>query len=529
MCAQTTLDLASSTAQNQWKRVGIRHHHGIDVALFSLRSRSSGGIGEYPDIKPLISWCRDVGFDTIQLLPLNDTGTDASPYSARSAFALNPLHLGLRYLPNLERYPNLDTILDKLADLNERKRVDYEKVTQLKDLFLQQYYAWEHPEVSASDEYQRFLLDNPWLETYAYFKVIKELRNHESWKRWPSGLRESSPAALASLKHQQRYKWQYYQFVQFLCFAQLRDVRRHADAAGILLKGDLPILVSRESADVWSRQELFHLDKTAGAPPDMYAPQGQKWGFPIYNWDAVADDNYDWWKERLEVADNFYHLYRLDHVLGFFRIWAIPNRKSAKHGSYLPKDAKEWLPQGRKTLEILLANASMLPIGEDLGVVPEGVRPCLRELGICGTKVMRWERDWDGDRSFIPGTDYPPESLTTISTHDSHTLAQWWDECPDEARDYADAQGWPWSSELNIDERKSILSDSHNSASLFHINLLGEYLALVPELVWPNAKDERINVPGTVNSKNWSYRTRSYLEEIVENEALAEAIRDVLP
>lgn len=237
---------------------------------------------------------------------------------------------------------------------------------------------------------------------------------------------------------------------------------------------------------------------------------------------------YDWWKKRLAYASDFYDLYRIDHILGFFRIYAIPEGKSAKEGIFIPENKADWLPHGKKILSVLCSNTPMLPIGEDLGVVPDAVRDCLSELGICGTKVMRWERLKTEGEPYISPLHYNPVSMTTVSTHDSETLTMWWQSQKDEVKLYAHSRGWDYTPDLSKAHRRAILSDSHHSSSLFHINLLGEYLALFPELIWPDPFQERINLPGTVSQYNWTYRVRPTVEEIISHHALAEEVRNLL-
>jgi 4-alpha-glucanotransferase len=211
--------------------------------------------------------------------------------------------------------------------------------------------------------------------------------------------------------------------------------------------------------------------------------------------------------------------------VGFFKIWAIPYGRPSKEGFFLPQDQNLWIPQGKKILEMMLASTSMLPIGEDLGAVPPEVRKALLELGICGTKVIRWERRWQEDRSFIPVDEYIPESLTTVSTHDSTTLREWWLEDGEEVSAYCQFKGWEYKAPLSFKKQLAILEDAHKSTSYFHINLLQEYLTLIPKLSWPDPKDERINIPGVVMDRNWTYRFKPTIDEITSNEKLAEIMR----
>lgn len=512
----------------QWEKIGIQKHHGINLPLFSLRSEKSCGIGEYPDLLPLIDWCQSLGLDTIQLLPLNDGGPEPSPYSALSAFALNPLYLGLSKLPFLDQLEKSEEFFSDLLKLNNLQRISYQAVQAKREAFLRAYFKAVGHLLTQLPEYPFFVKSNPWLENFALFKAIKIDTQWTSWENWPPSIRDPSSQNYQELLEKYRDEMTYHSVLQFLCFQQMNEVKQKAESRKIFLKGDIPILINRDSAEVWRNRSFYFLDFAAGAPPDVFSAEGQKWGFPIYDWKSLEEQGYSLWKERLRVAENLYHLYRLDHIIGFFRIWAIPIQKSAKEGYYLPPNPVDWVPQGEKILRMMLASCSLLPIGEDLGVVPPSVRESLSTLGICGTKVMRWERMWDEDKRFIKIEDYAPVSMTTVSTHDSETLQMWWKNQQDEAKDYAQFKGWNYSPELQWDQRRQILWDSHHTSSLFHINLLQEYLALIPEMTWIEPDDERINVPGTFSDRNWSYRFRPSVEEIISNNQLADCIRSLI-
>lgn len=504
---------------DQWQKIGLKHHHGINIPLFSLHSKNSCGIGEFTDLIPLIPWCQANGFDIIQLLPLNDTGPDQSPYSAISAFALNPIHLGLAALPFLDEFPELKSLLPKMQALKNKQRIDYVEVHKLKEEFLRQYYQKVFSRINSQPEFLQFLKENDWLKGYAVFKVLKILHNWTPWESW--NLTES----ISQLKETHAKAMQYHLFLQYLCFHQLEKVKQIAQQHSFFLKGDIPILISRESADVWLHPDLFILNYVAGAPPDMYSKDGQNWEFPLYNWQAMESDHFKWWKQRLEVASHFYHLYRLDHVVGFYRIWAITPHGLGREGKFIPENSNDWIPQGEKILNMMIANSEMLPIAEDLGVVPPEIRQSLAHLGICGTKVMRWERRWNEDKRFIDPRDFSWLSMTTVSTHDSETLPQWW--LLQEAEDYAKQKGWEYTTQLSREQQYSFLHDSHHSGSFFHINLLNEYLFLVPGMSWPNKEDERINVPGVVSDRNWTYRFRPSIDEMIQSPELARYMREL--
>jgi 4-alpha-glucanotransferase len=323
-----------------------------------------------------------------------------------------------------------------------------------------------------------------------------------------------------------RGKIEFYQFLQYLCYQQMTAVKAHATAKGVFLMGDIPILLSPDSADVWNYPSLFQMGLAAGAPPDMFNKEGQYWGFPLYEWEKIAEEGYHWWRQRLQYAQNFYHIYRIDHIVGFFRIWAIPRGEKATKGQFLPQDRTQWVPEGRKKLEAMIAATEMLPIGEDPGVITPEVRTCMQELALCSTKVMRWEKQWEGDLSYTPVQNYPPLSLTCVSTHDSEPLTLWWENQPEEARAYCALKGWRYSRELSQEQRRSILQESHRSNSLFHVNLLHEYFALFPELSWPDPQDARINVPGSVAPTNWTAAFRLPLEEWTAHAGLKQFLRE---
>lgn len=511
--------ISACATGRHWSNITIKPHHGVVVPLFALHTKESCGIGEYPDLIQVAKWCKEVGFDIIQLLPLNDTGPDSGPYCSISAIALNPIYIGLTSLPYLKGNNYLIGQLPKLQHLTKSKRIDYAKVYTAKDNFLRQYYNAYKDQFINSAPYSDFKNANPWLKEYALFKSIKESRQWEPWNVWPT-INSTDKTLVEEADYQI--------FLQYLCYVQLRDVHSQASQMKILLMGDIPILINKESADVWAYKENFDLSLVAGAPPDMYAKDGQKWGFPLYNWDHMALDGFAWWKNRLEYASNFYDIYRIDHIVGFYRIWAIPEKELPKNGFFLPENKANWIPQGDILLRMMIESCTMLPIGEDLGVIPPEVRVHMKELGICGTKVMRWERRWDEDGGFVHPQAYIPESLTTVSTHDSETLEQWWENNPEEVQLYADTMDWEYSPRLINKYRKAILRSSHHSGSLFHINLLQEYLGLIPNFKWPEAADERINIPGTISDFNWTYRFRPSFEEIANNKELKQEIAEIL-
>jgi len=360
---------------------------------------------------------------------------------------------------------------------------------------------------------------------YALFKACKDQHHGKSWQDWPSPFQDYDLTHI----HASEERIRFYTFLQYLCFEQLSHVKQYASSRRIFLKGDIPILLSPDSADVWASRSLFDLSLSAGSPPDFYNKEGQKWGFPLPSWEAMRQDNFSWWRERLKISELFFHLYRLDHVVGFFRIWGIPPGKKAIDGHFVPKEERFWRAQGETLLEMVLESSLMLPIAEDLGTIPKEVPPTLKHLGICGTKVIRWQKDWEKTNgAYIPYSSYEPFSMTTVSTHDSDTLTGWWQNFPADAKAFSDFKNWPYEGALSQTRLFEILQDAHQTPSYFHINLLQEYLALFPPLVHINPEEERINTPGTKTNQDWTYRFVPYVEEIVEHEPLKEAMRSLV-
>ncbi len=499
-------------------RIGLKPHHGICVPLFSLRSNKSCGIGEFFDLNPLIDWCSTLNLDCLQLLPLNDTGSDPSPYNPISSCALDPVYLSLRSLPSLGK---LAPELEKWSFSNQALKFTV-KQKKMEWLFL--YFQQMFPSISKKAEYQSFLNKHSWLKTYALFKALKNTFGETRWTEWP--LQFQSPEKVDFKEH--KLAIEFHSFVQYLCFSQMEAVHAYANQKGIFIQGDIPILLSPDSADVWAEPSLFYLNLSAGAPPDFYNSLGQHWGFPLFNWDAMRQDGFSWWKRRLNAIESLFSMYRIDHVVGFFRIWAIGEGQLPIEGFFIPSDPDLWGPQGKELLEMMIEASLLLPIAEDLGTIPDVVYRTLKDLGICGTKVIRWQRNFNGDREFVPYREYEPLSMTTVSTPDMEPLQAWWQNQPEDAEVFARFKGWEYPCVLTKEKHLEILRDAHHTPSFFHINLLQEYLALFPELSWGNAEAERINTPGTLLPGNWTYRFRPLVEEIVSHQGLGEAFRKIL-
>ncbi|MCH9811332.1 4-alpha-glucanotransferase [bacterium] len=515
-----------SPIKRAWNNIGTNHHHGINIPLFSIHSKDSCGIGEFLDIKLLIDFVAGVGMDVIQLLPLNDTGYETSPYNAVSSLALNPIYLSLKKLPFVDSDEDLSLDLNTFLRYTHLQKVAYNAVLTAKLSFLQKYFERYFSHFEASPDYQYFLSKNSWLFDYGLFKCLKDDYAHKGWFSWEEKHQNITATYKKKLIKEKQKEISFYIFLQYLCFFQMESVKEYAEKKKVFLKGDIPILISPESLDVWQGRQNFNLHFSAGAPPDQFTPEGQNWGFPIYDWKHMEETHYSFWSDRLKVASHFYHIFRIDHIIGLYRIFAI-DRKTGVGGEFIPKDKEIAILSGEKILHKLCSFTTMLPIGEDLGEDIEHIRTSMSEQTIPGTKIPRWERYQLTDRTLVPYDLYNPFSLTAVSTHDSETLEQWWNNNEGEAKEFANKYSMEYKKFLTRKNRYQMLKDSHQTASIFHVNLLPEYLALFENLVWDNPDEERINLPGTILPSNWCYRTRPSLETLLEHEDLKAAMKDL--
>lgn len=307
---------------------------GVAIPVSSLRSEKSCGIGEFSDLKPFGDWCKKVGLDLIQILPVNDTGYQSSPYSALSAFALHPIYLRISEVKEAKIPDNkCNTLKEKWEkkDTIEFNSILKDKLDLLKEIYLDNIKT-----IKKSKKITKWQNDNPWIKEYAVFSYLKELNDFAPWHDW-SNDKHIDENRVEQLFNERIDKLLFYSWIQYNLEEQLKSVTEYLENIGINLKGDLPILMNTDSCDVWYHREIFDIDHRAGAPPDMFSADGQNWGFPTYFWSEMEKDDYKWWKDRLDQASKFYHAYRIDHVLGFFRIWSIPSQfNSGSMGYYRP-------------------------------------------------------------------------------------------------------------------------------------------------------------------------------------------------
>ena len=308
---------------------------GTAIPVFSIRTEEDFGVGDFIDIKKMVDWCEETGQKVLQLLPVNDTtksGTwvDSYPYSANSTFALHPMYARLDRVGVLDDKKRMEHFATLGKHLNELEEIDYEAVNNAKNEYLHEIFAQDWEKTAASEEYKEFVRKNDyWLKPYAAWCALRDEYHTPDNTLWGE-YAVYDQAKVDAFIDAHRGQVDYFYFVQYHLDRQLRDVRDYAHHHGVVLKGDIPIGIGRHSVDAWQSPHLFNMDCSAGAPPDDFSVLGQNWGFPTYDWEAMASDGFQWWKARFRKMADFFDAYRIDHILGFFRIWQIP--LDAVHG-----------------------------------------------------------------------------------------------------------------------------------------------------------------------------------------------------
>jgi 4-alpha-glucanotransferase len=316
----------SKTNPVNWKGAGVA------IPVFSLRSKNSLGTGEFTDLKLLVDWAKRTGLKMIQLLPVNDTTAthtwkDSYPYSAISAFALHPLLLNIEVAAGKKNAGVIVKHTAKQILLNKPGKLDYEAVMKVKIDAVKQLYAHQKENFKNEPDYITFFeLNRHWLEPYAAFSYLRDKNKTADFNTWSSNTvyDESQIQQLVSPLQDHYDDIALHYFTQYHLHLQLKDATAYAHKNGVVIKGDIPIGICRNSADAWVEPGLYNMDEQAGAPPDAFTAKGQNWGFPTYNWKAMQQDNFTWWRKRFDQMSNYFDAFRIDHILGFFRIWSIP-------------------------------------------------------------------------------------------------------------------------------------------------------------------------------------------------------------
>ena len=305
---------------------------GTLVPVFSLRTKGSYGVGDFGDLRTMVGWVAQTGQRLLQVLPINDTTTthtwtDSYPYSCISIFALHPQYVDLRQLPALKDKEQAEKFETLRQELNALQQIDYERVNNAKTEYLRLVYQQEGGEMMKSPSFKSFFKEaESWLVPYAHYCMLRDKYHTANFAQWEGHTtwNEDDRKALTNPRTKAYREAAFYYFTQFILDKQMREVHEYAKAKGVILKGDIPIGVSRQGCDVWTEPRYFNMNGQAGAPPDDFSVNGQNWGFPTYNWDEMLKDDCAWWVQRFQNMSKYFDAYRIDHVLGFFRIWEIP-------------------------------------------------------------------------------------------------------------------------------------------------------------------------------------------------------------
>lgn len=306
---------------------------GVAVPVFSLRSESSWGIGDFGDLKKFVDWASLTGQKVIQILPINDTiithtWTDSYPYNSISVFAFHPMYIDISRLNHLMDKAKMQAYENRRKELNALLQIDYEETSKLKMEYLKELFGEEGEKVLASYEFHDFYDTNKdWLLPYAVFSYLRDVNGTPVFSSWPKYGKYDKKAIFEFYQKDGNCNItaKFYCYLQFILHTQLLEASNYARSKNILLKGDIPIGISPNSVEAWTEPHYFNMNGQAGAPPDPFSSKGQNWGFPTYNWEVMAKDNYKWWKHRLHKMSEYFDAYRIDHILGFFRIWEIPS------------------------------------------------------------------------------------------------------------------------------------------------------------------------------------------------------------
>jgi 4-alpha-glucanotransferase len=490
-------------------------HAGLLVPLFSAPSRESWGIGELSDLPRLARWMADAGCSFLQLLPLNEMADgQQSPYSALSAMAIDPIFIAPSRMEDLDALGGEAVLTGRereaLAAARGAATVDYEAVRPIKvrafrlafERFVRE--AWARDTARAGALRAFIEREAWWLDEYCLFRALHAREEGRYWREWPAPLRDRDPAALEEARASLTRERLFFAWLQWIAAGQWADARGQSPV-GVL--GDFPFMVSGDSADVWSRQQDFRLDASVGAPPDAFSETGQDWGFPAYRWPEIAAGGDQWLRERARRSAALYDGFRVDHLVGFFRTYSRePDGSAAFH----PGDEPSQAAQGRRLLELFKASGARI-IAEDLGVIPDFVRATLRDLDVPGFKVLRWEREWDAPgQPFHDPAGYAAASIAASGTHDTESLAEWWDGAPPDERGALcrvpalAAAGCSPESGYSAAVRDAIVAALYGA---------GSDLVLLPVQDVFGWRD-RINRPAVISGDNWNWRLPWPVEDL---------------
>ena len=544
---------------------------GILEPVFAIRTETDLGIGDTDGVRQMIDWCARHGLNIFQTLPINETSDDNSPYNAISSLAIEPATIAIspKFLPDISTSEIKEIATPALLAETRAGAVNYPKVKALKRKLLDAAFAnflAEHfnKETKRATQFREFMQENAdWLSDYALFRVLMEENGGApTWDRWQPQHQGPRRARtwLLSLPEKRRdalsRKQLFFAYVQWIAFTQWQDVKAYGDAQKVYLMGDIPFGVGRYSADVWANRGFFDLDWSGGAPPErtfksdpFTAKWGQNWGIPNYRWDELRRHNFDWWRVRVGNIQKVFHLFRIDHVLGLFRIYSFPwtpdrnaeflplNETEAadRCGGRLPRfkqfpdDTHEQKAanqaQGEELLRMIQdASGETVVVAEDLGMVPDYVPPTLEKLGMPGFRIPMLFREHD--YSYSDPKKYPRLSLAQPATHDHTPIALLWNDCwaNIDAGSEVEHNRWELRRIMNFgglhnEEPPREFNNRVHEAFTRAVMQSNSWIAVF-QVQDVFAQTSRFNVPGSTSDANWSARMNETVKELDADETL---------
>ena len=489
---------------------------GLLVPLFSIPSTRSWGIGEIGDLEATCAWLARAGQRVLLMLPINEMPVhESSPYSALSAMAIDPQFITLADVDDFAATGGEDALepewRSRLAAVRAAPAVDYASVRALKSMALRRSFAcfqdaeWKRDSARAA-RFRAYADEQAWwLDDYALFRALHAHHGERAWTDWPPPVRDRLPEALVEARVELDEEVRYRKYVQWIAGEQWTAARGRT--SGVALFGDLPFAVSGDSADVWARQDEFNPALSVGVPPDAFSATGQDWGLPAYRWDVLAERDFDWFRLRARRNADLFDGYRVDHLVGFYRMYVRPLGGGA--GVFMPAGQAQQTALGERILRIF-GDAGSEIIAEDLGIIPDFVRESLVRLGIPGYRVFRWERHWhERGQPYRDPAEYPPASVATSGTHDTEPLVIWWEQADSEERRAA----------LEIPSIRHLMNPEDRARAVMEPSLTAPLRGILLEALCASRSNllilpiqdvygwrARINQPATVGDQNWTWK-----------------------
>lgn len=492
--------------------------NGILLPLAAMKTESDWGVGDFSSLCQWVRFLGRLGARIVQILPLQETAPNQiCPYSALSAFAIDPVYIDVTAVREVHLSPlarrNVQNLQGDRAAWRLSRKAPFKvvKEAKLKVLWLAYQYFLENEFSRSTPTAQAFeaycSANSHWLRNYSVFRAIKEFYHWQTWKDWPEELRNFEPQAVSEFEIKYSEYVCFFAYVQWQADLQLRHAKACAQAAGVYLFGDIPFATNLDSAEVWSERANFRLDYSVGAPPDQFSDKGQSWGLPAYDWEYMQANHLGLWRRKIRRAVELYDIFRLDHLVGFFRTYIF--EQNSDEGHFDITDEQAQIDRGYAFLRMVLDSAKgALPVGEDLGVIPNYVRRMLVDLKIPGYKVLRWEREDNG--YYREPRNYPVVSLATTSTHDTETVRGWWESQPQWERaniwEMISAQKTNGNISFSLETQRAILKRVLTSASAITMFSWQDIIGTL----------DRVNTPGTTGDDNWTYRSEYTPQEAKE-------------